>query len=418
VDAQEADTDGVLQHLVADVRAGSGGEGGSGGSGGAGADGGTGGDSQTAAVDGGAGGDGAEGGAGADGGSGGSGGSTVAVRVADAVGSEHVVQTTIADVASGEGADAGVAGEGGAGGSGGSGGAGLAPEDGNDDGPGGGAGSGGDGGVDGLAGADGDSVGVLASEDTELAVRNTVIALDSAADGVALLAEDATIDSDFDFFDGVASVASGAVSLGAGDREEDPELIDPGAGDYRLGPDSPAIDAGDNGSVPAGILVDLDGEPRRVDDPPTPDTGAGVPPLVDVGAFEFQPPSCHTDPDVLWPPNHRYVDVSVLIDFGTAAGVFPYLSGVWASSDEPDNSNGDGNTTGDVNGSDGFTSPVDVTGAFHGNGDGRVGVVRLRSERRGPGDGREYGIDVEIDGDQMRPRTFRCAVVVPHDQGH
>lgn len=51
---------------------------------------------------------------------------------------------------------------------------------------------------------------------------------------------------------------------------------------------SPAIDAGDNSFVPSGVVFDLDGNARFVDDPATDDTGVGAPPLVDLGAFEFQ----------------------------------------------------------------------------------------------------------------------------------
>jgi hypothetical protein len=51
---------------------------------------------------------------------------------------------------------------------------------------------------------------------------------------------------------------------------------------------SPCIDAGDNDAVPHGIDTDLDGCPRFVDNPDTEDTGHGTPPLVDMGAYEFQ----------------------------------------------------------------------------------------------------------------------------------
>jgi hypothetical protein len=71
--------------------------------------------------------------------------------------------------------------------------------------------------------------------------------------------------------------------------------------DYRLGAGSPCVDAGDNGALPADVLdldgdgnalepvpLDLGGNPRRVDDPAVADTGAGVAPLVDMGALERQ----------------------------------------------------------------------------------------------------------------------------------
>ncbi len=59
-------------------------------------------------------------------------------------------------------------------------------------------------------------------------------------------------------------------------------------GDLHLGFGSPCIDAGDNTAVPASVTVDLDGNPRFVDDPATVDTGKGTPPIVDMGAYEFR----------------------------------------------------------------------------------------------------------------------------------
>ncbi len=42
--------------------------------------------------------------------------------------------------------------------------------------------------------------------------------------------------------------------------------------------------------MPEDIDTDLDGNPRFVDDPDTADTGNGAPPIVDMGAYEFQLP--------------------------------------------------------------------------------------------------------------------------------
>ncbi len=71
-------------------------------------------------------------------------------------------------------------------------------------------------------------------------------------------------------------------------------------GDVRLAAGSPAIDAGSNIDPPRdwadldadaclteAVPVDADGLARFVDDPTTPDSGAGVAPLVDMGAYEF-----------------------------------------------------------------------------------------------------------------------------------
>jgi len=80
-------------------------------------------------------------------------------------------------------------------------------------------------------------------------------------------------------------------------------------GDLRLSAGSPCIDAADNFAVPPDeydldedgdtdepVPVDLDGNPRFVNDPCTEDTGNGEPPIVDMGAYEFQPP-CPCDLD-------------------------------------------------------------------------------------------------------------------------
>ncbi|MFQ5463682.1 MAG: IPTL-CTERM sorting domain-containing protein [Phycisphaerae bacterium] len=71
--------------------------------------------------------------------------------------------------------------------------------------------------------------------------------------------------------------------------------------DLRLLSGSPCIDAANNAAVPPDVPdldgdggtfeplpFDLDGNPRFVDDPETVDTGIGTPPIVDMGAYEFQ----------------------------------------------------------------------------------------------------------------------------------
>lgn len=66
-----------------------------------------------------------------------------------------------------------------------------------------------------------------------------------------------------------------------------------GPSDAHLAPGSPCIDAGYDAWVPDGVEIDLDGEPRFVDDPDAPDVGLGDAPLVDMGCFERQPePTC------------------------------------------------------------------------------------------------------------------------------
>jgi hypothetical protein len=73
---------------------------------------------------------------------------------------------------------------------------------------------------------------------------------------------------------------------GTGNIDAEPLFVDPDHGDYRLAPESPSIDAGDNTAVPEDITTDLAGNPRFLEIPETPDTGHGDPPIVDMGAYE------------------------------------------------------------------------------------------------------------------------------------
>ncbi|MHC4421013.1 MAG: right-handed parallel beta-helix repeat-containing protein [Planctomycetota bacterium] len=97
---------------------------------------------------------------------------------------------------------------------------------------------------------------------------------------------------------------------GTGNIDADPMFVDAGNGDYHLVSGSPAIDAGDNTAVPLGITTDLDGNPRFVDDPDTLDTGNGDPPVVDMGAYEYQIP-CPWDLDS--DGNVNVVDLLIVI---------------------------------------------------------------------------------------------------------
>ncbi len=88
---------------------------------------------------------------------------------------------------------------------------------------------------------------------------------------------------------------------GGGNIDADPLFVDPlgDDDDLRLMPGSPAIDAGDNTALPNSVNADLDGNQRFANDPATADTGNGTPPIVDMGAYEFQPTCGNgmTDPD-------------------------------------------------------------------------------------------------------------------------
>jgi hypothetical protein len=90
---------------------------------------------------------------------------------------------------------------------------------------------------------------------------------------------------------------------GEGNIDADPLFVDPDTSDYHLSAGAPCIDAGDNTALPKGVVTDLDGNPRFINDPCTEDTGNGDPPVADMGAYEFQPPcpcDLDCDGDVGW----------------------------------------------------------------------------------------------------------------------
>lgn len=74
---------------------------------------------------------------------------------------------------------------------------------------------------------------------------------------------------------------------GLGNIDVDPRFASPGDGDYSLISVSPCLDAGSNLSVGEDVTVDYGGLPRFVD-ACRPDTGSGTPPIVDMGACEYQ----------------------------------------------------------------------------------------------------------------------------------
>jgi hypothetical protein len=110
---------------------------------------------------------------------------------------------------------------------------------------------------------------------------------------------------------------------GVGNMDGDPLFVDPDNGDFRLSPGSPCIDAGHNNAIVNLTDADLDGNPRFADDPDTPDTGCGVPVVVDMGAHEYQ-------------GNPGDVTLADL-DGDNVVGVddFGALMDCWSSSDEP-----------------------------------------------------------------------------------
>lgn len=124
---------------------------------------------------------------------------------------------------------------------------------------------------------------------------------------------------------GTNTVTYSAVQLGAtgtGNISTDPQFVSATAGDFQLQATSPAIDAGSNTMIPAGVTVDCALLARRVDITTVADTGVGPAPVVDMGAFERQappPPPCPADLN-----GDLFVDgadmSAILSGWGTAAG--------------------------------------------------------------------------------------------------
>lgn len=111
---------------------------------------------------------------------------------------------------------------------------------------------------------------------------------------------------------GATAFQGGLQTYGADNFDLDPLFLLPAGADgnpatfddndYRLAVLSPCVDAGDASLLPTDLAdrdgdgdtleplpFDLDGAPRRVDDPLTPDTAPGAAPALDLGAFERQP---------------------------------------------------------------------------------------------------------------------------------
>jgi hypothetical protein len=122
---------------------------------------------------------------------------------------------------------------------------------------------------------------------------------------------------------------------------------------------------------------------------------------VQVTVVDTTPPSIGTvsaSPNVLWPPNHRMVPVSVaaaVLDACDAGASCQVLS---VTSNEPVNGRGDGNTAPDW----AITGPL---------------TVDLRAERSGKGNGRVYTITVQCTDASGNSATKTVTVNVPKSQG-
>ncbi len=114
-----------------------------------------------------------------------------------------------------------------------------------------------------------------------------------------------------------------------------------------------------------------------------------------------QPPTivgAHASPNVLWPPNHKWVNVSIAVDTEDSCDSHVSCTILDVTSNEPINGVGDGNTEPDWM----------VTGDS---------TLKLRAERAGTGSGRIYTVHFRCDDDFGNRTEGTVAVTVPHDQG-
>ena len=101
-------------------------------------------------------------------------------------------------------------------------------------------------------------------------------------------------------------------------------------------------------------------------------------------------------PSVLWPPDHKFVDVKI---DDTVTAPCPSTCILTVSSSEPVNATGDGDTSPDWQ----------IIDAHH---------VLLRAEREGSGDGRTYTITITCTNDLNKESSTKTVTVfVPHDRG-
>ncbi|MBN1804855.1 MAG: hypothetical protein JW837_06360 [Sedimentisphaerales bacterium] len=109
--------------------------------------------------------------------------------------------------------------------------------------------------------------------------------------------------------------------------------------------------------------------------------------------------SISANPDVLWPPNHRMVEVTFEVDAEDICDPEPICYILEVTSNEPVNGQGDGNTESDWEYTD---DPL---------------VVLLRAERSGCGDGRVYTVCVVCEDASGNTAYADVEVTVPHDKG-
>ncbi len=111
--------------------------------------------------------------------------------------------------------------------------------------------------------------------------------------------------------------------------------------------------------------------------------------------------SVSVNPTTLWPPNHKMVVVQVSVTHSDACDAQPGFTLVGATSSEPANGSGDGNTSADIAAAVGTAATQ----------------VQLRAERRGGGPGRTYTLTYGASDASGNRSTATAHVFVPQSHG-
>jgi len=136
-----------------------------------------------------------------------------------------------------------------------------------------------------------------------------------------------------------------------------------------------------------------------------PEQGTGSVHLGLTAPQDVTPPdiSVTVSPDMLWPPNHKMVDIVATVTVSDVCDTAPTVVLTNVTSDEPDDAkgNGDGKTVNDIQGNDTGTEDYEF---------------QLRAERAGKGDGRTYTITYTVTDASGNSADAIATVEVPHDR--
>lgn len=109
------------------------------------------------------------------------------------------------------------------------------------------------------------------------------------------------------------------------------------------------------------------------------------------------------DKSILWPPNHKWVSISIVANAVDNSGLPVTLTAV-VTSNEPVDGLGRGDKAPD------WTEPIidQENGVIH---------LDLRAERSGRGNGREYSVTIIAEDVFGNSSVAIVKIIVPHDKG-